>query len=293
MGLIKPVKDFLKRLFRVRYRTKLYIVLRLPTSFIAWLCLHTLNNYFSFTAEQKASTSKELTTLIRKVKFTSLYVCLNYLKQLQIILRKHCDHDTPLDDAEYEWAAQQSRKIVEIVLMEALPFIVRILLPLNSDQLPSAERLAKQIKRLLDKSRLDEEERLANRHTKLNELCEEVFGPLNASQIAYIRQLAGTLPDLTHLRLEHHQNMQLQFIELMKRPDRSVVLEPTLKSWIENIDITRSDFFRNEMVQKRAANKHVALAIFEVMNVTQRRHSLLELNGIIDEIANHLKHHSI
>lgn len=255
--------------------------LGLVYNYADWLALWRLDGYFDLTSSQKRFLGARLTRILERHRAEALPKYRDALVALQDAL-----HDG-LTEAEVDWvfdAYTELRKdLFELLVEDGAEFLASV----DERQLRYlARRFERENRELAERLALEPETRLAERASDTLEWLEDWLGPLSAEQEARVRTMSLALPDTLAAWLDYRRDRQRMFLALARRSAGAKrPLSRPLREWLVYPERGAPPAYLAAREDLRRQVTRMALAIDRMITSQQRRHLLVELEDLIDDLC--------
>lgn len=243
------------------------------------IILWKLDHYFDLKRDQHHDLAQRLTTLLARHRHDAL-------PQYELFLREVGQRvERGLTGSDIDWAyATYDRlrtDLFERVVADSGVFLASI----DSRQVRTFESaLQKDNAKAVRLVQISAPERLDNRARTTLDLAKDWLGRLTTEQQAQIREWSLTLPDVEPMWVAYQQQRRLELVNLLHRPRTPEQIARELRSMFVYHDQTAPQAYQNAIRHMRENAKAMALAIDQRMTPDQRRHAVVKLQRLIEQV---------
>ncbi|GAB1721926.1 MAG: hypothetical protein GDA65_07030 [Nitrospira sp. CR1.1] len=115
-------------------------------------------------------------------------------------------------------------------------------------------------------------------------MAEEWLGPLTREQTASLRTMIAALPDSQPVWWRYRKQRHEELVALLRTPASDEEITGTLRNMFVYPDPTASPGYLKMMADMRAALTGLVLEVDRMLTPLQRRHALLSIQKVIDEL---------
>jgi hypothetical protein len=244
-----------------------------------WLIGRQLDHYLDLTSSQLRIVKGRLQPLLSRHRTEALPQYEQFLKDLRVRLSRGL---TPED---LEWTFASYDRFRADLFERAIPEGGELVTLLKDKQIQHLERVFRkedaQAERLIQGAtavRLDERTR------KGVAMAEEWLGPLSREQTARLRDMIVALPDSQPVWWQYRRQRHEELVTLLRTSTSAEQITATLRRiFIQSDHLPPADYPKM-MTEMRAALTGLVLEVDRMLTPIQRRHALLSIQKVIDEL---------
>ena len=243
------------------------------------LIIWKLDHYFDLNRDQRHDLAQRLTPILDKHRHEALPQYESFLQEIrQRVERGLTDSDVDWAYATYDHLRTD---LFERVVADSGAFLASV----NAKQVRTFESVMQ--KDNAKATRLVQApvpERLKERAQTTLDLVKDWLGPLTKEQQAQIREWSLTLPDVEPMWVAYQQQRRQELVTLLHQPRTPELIARELRSMFVYHDQTAPQSYQTAIRQMRENAKTMALAIDRRMTPDQRRHAVVKLQRLIDQV---------
>ncbi len=244
-----------------------------------WLIRWQLDHYLDLTSSQRREVTARLQPLLLRHRTEALPQYEQFLKDLQQRISRG------LSRADLEWTFASYDRFRADLFDRAAPDAGALLTKLSAKQiqylghvfLKEEAKATRALQRPMA-ARLDERAR------KGLALAEEWLGPLAPEQSARVRALILALPDSQPAWWQYQRQRHQELLALLRNPAPADEISRTLQRLFVQADQNAPTGYLTMVTEMRAALTGLVLETDRTLTPFQRRHVLLSLQSVIDEL---------
>ena len=244
-----------------------------------WLISRQLDHYLDLTSGQRGALKAHLQPLLLQHRAEALPRYEQFLQDL------HARVSRGLTAADMEWTFASYDRFREDLFERAIPEGGQLVTLLNDKQIQHLERVfRKEAAQAEDLTQKPVTTRLEERTKKGVAMAEEWLGPLSREQSGRLRDLIRALPDSQPIWWQYRRQRHEELVALLRTstsPDQTM---GALRKMFVHADQTAPAGYLKMMSEMRAALTHLALEVDRMLTPIQRRHALLSIQKVIDEL---------
>ncbi|MCW5798644.1 MAG: hypothetical protein KIT40_09100 [Nitrospira sp.] len=244
-----------------------------------WLITRQLDHYLDLTSSQRRLVNARLQPLLLRHRIEALPQYEQFLKDLQARVSRGL---TPED---VEWTFSSYDRFRADLFERAIPEGGQLATLLKDKQITYLERVFQKEEDHADhlaqgpaSARLDERTR------KGMTMAEEWLGPLSREQSARLRGMILVLPDSQPAWWQYRRQRHEEVLALLRTPSSADHIAGTLRQLFIHADQTAPTGYLKMMTEMRAALTRLVLEVDRMLTPIQRRHVLLSIQKVIDEL---------
>ena len=243
------------------------------------LIIWKLDHYFDLNRDQRHDLAQRLTPILDKHRHEALPQYETFLREIrQRVERGLTDSDVDWAYATYDHLRTD---LFERVVADSGAFLASV----NAKQVRTFESVMQ--KDNAKATRLVQApvpERLKERAQTTLDLVKDWLGPLTKEQQAQIREWSLTLPDVEPMWVAYQQQRRQELVTLLHQPRTPELIARELRSMFVYHDRTAPQSYQTAIHHMRENAKTMALAIDQRMTPDQRRHAVVKLQRLIDQV---------
>lgn len=244
-----------------------------------WLISRQLDHYLDLTSSQRRIVKSRLQPLLLRHRMEALPQYEQFLKDLQGRISRG------LSVADVEWTFASYDRFRQDLFERAIPEGGQLATLLKDKQVQYLERVfhkeESQAEHMIQEpvaARLDE------RTKKGVAIAEEWLGPLSREQSSRLRALILALPDNQPMWLQYRRQRHEELLALLRNPASADQVTGTLRKMFVYSDQDAPPGYLKMMEDMRAGLTNLVLEVDRTLTPSQRRHAILSLQRVIDEL---------
>ena len=244
-----------------------------------WLISRQLDHYLDLTSSQRGALKAHLQPLLLQHRAEALPRYEQFLQDL------HARVSRGLTAADMEWTFASYDRFREDLFERAIPEGGELVTLLNDKQIQHLERVfRKEAAQAEDLTQKPVTARLEERTKKGVAMAEEWLGPLSREQSGRLRDLIRALPDSQPIWWQYRRQRHEELVALLHTSTSPDQIMGALRKMFVHADQTAPAGYLKMMSEMRAALTHLALEVDRMLTPIQRRHALLSIQKVIDEL---------
>ena len=244
-----------------------------------WLITRQLDHYLDLTSGQRRIVNARLQPLLLRHRTEALPQYEQFLKDLQARISRGL---TPED---VEWSFASYDRFRADLFERAIPEGGELATLLNNDQITYLERVFHQEEaQAAHLEKRTTSTRLEDRTKKGMAMAEEWLGPFNREQSARLRGMILALPDSQPTWWQYRRQRHEEVLSLLRTSASAEQIAGTLRYLFVDADHTAPAGYLKMMTEMRASLTRLVLEVDRMVTPLQRRHALLSIQKVIDEL---------
>ncbi|ULA67810.1 MAG: hypothetical protein LZF62_300036 [Nitrospira sp.] len=244
-----------------------------------WLISRQLDHYLDLTSNQRGVLKARLQPLLLRHRAEALPRYEQFLQDVQARVSRG------LTAADMDWTFASYDRFREDLFERAIPEGGQLVTLLKDKQIQYLERVfRKEEAQAEDLRQRPAAVRLDERTTRGVAMAEEWLGPLSREQSGRLRELIQALPDSQPVWWQYRRQRHEELVALLRTSTSPDQIMGTLRTMFVHSDQTAPAAYLKMMSEMRAALTHLALEVDRMLTPIQRRHALLSIQKVIDEL---------
>jgi hypothetical protein len=244
-----------------------------------WLISRQLDHYLDLTSNQRGVLKARLQPLLLRHRAEALPRYEQFLQDVQARVSRG------LTAADMDWTFASYDRFREDLFERAIPEGGQLVTLLKDKQIQYLERVfRKEEAQAEDLTQRPAAVRLDERTTRGVAMAEEWLGPLSREQSGRLRELIRALPDSQQVWWQYRRQRHEELVALLRTSTSPDQIMGTLRKMFVHSDQTAPAAYLKMMSEMRAALTHLALEVDRMLTPIQRRHALLSIQKVIDEL---------
>ena len=243
------------------------------------IILWKLDHYFDLNRDQRHDLAQRLTPLLARHRHEALPQYETFLQEV----RQRVERGLTGPDIDWAYATYDRLRtdLFERVVADSGAFLASV----ETRQVRTLESaLQKDNAKAARLVQTPTPERLNKRAQDTLDLVKDWLGRLTKEQQAQIREWSLTLPDVEPMWVAYQQQRRQELVNLLNQPRTPERIARELRSMFVYHDHTAPQAYQNAIRQMRENAKTVALAIDQHLTPEQRRHAVVKLQRLIDQV---------
>jgi len=238
-----------------------------------------LDHYFDLNRDQRHDLAQRLTPLLARHRHEALPQYETFLQEI----RQRVERGLTGPDIDWAYATYDRLRtdLFERVVNDSGAFLASV----ETRQVRTLESaLQKDNAKAARLVQTPTPERLNKRAQDTLDLVKDWLGRLTKEQQAQIREWSLTLPDVEPMWVAYQQQRRQELVNLLNQPRTPERIARELRSMFVYHDHTAPQAYQNAIRQMRENAKTIALAIDQHLTSEQRRHAVVKLQRLIDQV---------
>ena len=243
------------------------------------IILWKLDHYFDLNRDQRHDLAQRLTPLLARHRHEALPQYETFLQEIS----QRVERGLTGPDIDWAYATYDRLRtdLFERVVADSGAFLASV----ETRQVRTLESaLQKDNAKAARLVQTPTPERLNKRAQDTLDLVKDWLGRLTKEQQAQIREWSLTLPDVEPMWVAYQQQRRQELVNLLNQPRTPERIARELRSMFVYHDHTAPQAYQNAIRQMRENAKTVALAIDQHLTPEQRRHAVVKLQRLIDQV---------
>ncbi len=244
-----------------------------------WLITRQLDHYLDLTSSQRRIVNARLQPLLLRHRMEAVPQYEQFLKDLQARISRG------LTAEDVEWTFASFDRFRADLFERAIPEGGQLATLLKDKQITYLEQVFRKEEAQADhlaqaalSARLDE------RSNKGIALAEEWLGPFSREQSARLRGMIQALPDSQPAWWQYRRQRHEEVLALLRSSTSADQIAGRLRYLFVQADQTAPTGYLKMMTEMRAALTGLVLEVDRMVTPVQRRHALLSIQKVIDEL---------
>ena len=243
------------------------------------IILWKLDHYFDLNRDQRHDLAQRLTPLLVRHRHEALPQYETFLQEI----RQRVERGLTGSDIDWAYTTYDRLRtdLFERVAADSGAFLASV----DSRQVRTFESaLQKDNAKAVRLVQTPAPERLNKRAQDTLDLVKDWLGRLTKEQQAQIREWSLTLPDVEPMWVAYQQQRRQELVTLLHQPRTPERIARELRSMFVYHDQTAPQAYQNAIRKMRENAKTMALAIDQHLTPDQRRHAVVKLQRLIDQV---------
>ncbi len=244
-----------------------------------WLITRQLDHYLDLTSGQRRIVHARLQPLLLRHRTEALPQYEQFLKDLQARISRG------LRPEDVEWSFASYDRFRADLFERAIPEGGQLATLLNKDQITYLERVFHKEEAQADHlAQRTTSARLEERTKKGMSMVEEWLGPLSREQSVRLRGMILALPDSQPTWWQYRRQRHEEVLSLLRTSTSPEQIAGALRYLFVDADQTAPASYLKMMAEMRTSLTRMVLEVDHMVTPLQRRHVLVSIQKVIDEL---------
>lgn len=244
------------------------------------IIVNKVDDFFELREKQEEQATRQIRRLLRWARSAGIDQARAFLQGLRSRILGG------FEEADIRWIDRETDKIFSEVYERLIPEMAAFLVTVSRKQvLHCSKALAEENESLVERCRMDPEERSKERFERFIDTLEDWTGDLEDEQIATIKKrYHASVRDTTCLRLRYNRWRQKDFLSKLWAETPRKELQKYLENWLSGFPHSLPEWYRKVHVANNKARSKLLLVIDDLLTKKQRNHAAAHCRELIEKL---------